>query len=221
MKQIFYIFVCFLFLIFAGCSKQEQAVASSIDSQVAAEIEQIENIESFDDETIKSLAVIVRTKIKNENKTIKAEYTPKNTRIYNIVKETANETIEKDKNKKRIDYVLDSQKEWTKEIKKSEILKFLKTKNISLSNISNISPQYLSDGSFDHLLIGGKKITYSELSNNFDLPSNKVINIKNNISSITIIGEEKNQDVFNIKNAENLAKTGMNYKEILRNYYDF
>jgi len=166
MKQAFSILICFLVMMFIGCSKNEHASASSVDKQIASEIEQIENIESFDTETVKALSVVIRTRIKNNNSESNIEYTPKNQHIYNIVKSTENETL-KETSLNKLDYI--SQEDWSIKIKKSEILKFLASKNISLSNISDIIPFYTKDGVFDYLLIGGQKITYQELAENFNL----------------------------------------------------
>ncbi|MBQ8424522.1 MAG: hypothetical protein IJX17_00690 [Clostridia bacterium] len=91
---------------------------------------------------------------------------------------------------------------WSIKINKSDILKYLKSKHIKLSNISNIQTKYNDDGSLASITIAGNTISYTELKNHFGLKSNNITKIENNKSFITIYGENKNNDYFDITKAK-------------------
>lgn len=216
MKRIIVCFFSFIIFCFcAGCSNSSKtASASSLDIAVTEELEQIENIESFDDETIKALSVIIRTKKKNNFST--SEYSPKNEHIYNIVKSTTGEVLEN--NSSNVNFSYEENDEWSVEIKKFEVLKYLSKSNISLSNISSLEPVFDENNNLLGLNIGSKFISYEELEKEFNLPSNKITNIENKSSSIVLTGTY-DKSVFNIKKSLELSKNGNNYKAIINHFY--
>ena len=235
MKRLGLILICICLCFCCSCSKKEsntqvaskQAHASELDKQVAFEIENYKNIDSLEDETIKALSVVIRTNILNgeiEKKSTE-EYSVKNEHILKLTTETSGEILSKENNSNDsvTIYIEDESEpeEWTKEIKKVEILKYLKKKDISLSSISNIKNKTNDNGRTQKIIVGGKEINYNEIMKEFDIPSNNLKSITNNISSITIIGIGKGtENNFNIFEAENDAKNGQNYKKILKNRYN-
>lgn len=221
-----------------GCSKKESsepvsnnmadisASASNLDLQVLQKIESIENIESFDNETIKALSVVVRTNIINsenyKNQTT-FEYNPKSERIHSLVSSTSNEVLFNNESKIDTIYIDNNNdnKTWVQEIKKVDILKYMKDNNISLSNISEIETETTEEGFVKNIVIGGKNIDIKKLMKYFQLKSNKITNIKNKKTSFIVEGVgEGNEFNFNINETQKLAKEGQNYKKILKNRYN-
>lgn len=201
------------FFIFCGCDKNTTASASSSHEDIAYEIEQIKGVENFSDETIKALSVIIRTN-QNKNSYKQKEYSLNNPHILELVKETSGEIINK-KDNTPIYYSLDTYK-WNKEIKKSEILKFLKNKNIRLANIASTRIIKNKNGQAEALEIGNNIIDIDELVKEFSLESSKITNFNITKSSILIQGEGiENSQNFNIKESENLANNGISYNDIL------
>lgn len=234
MKCFKFILVC-LFLVFCvSCSSNQKTepvatelgYVNSIDNQVAYEIENIKDIDSFDDETIKALSVVVRTNILNDNSSInKTEVKATNERIINLSNETSGEVLANEDNQiltNKINIETSENKtQWVKEIKKIDILKFLNRKKIKVSNLSKINQIKNSDGKTQLIDIGGKFISYKEIKNEFNLPSNEIISIKGNVSTITISGYGDDFD-FNINNVKNLSLEEKSYKNILKyRYNDF
>lgn len=110
---------------------------------------------------------------------------------------------------------------WQKKIKKSELLKFLAKKNISLANISEFKTNTDENSNIVSIVIAGKEIDFSEIKSEFDLPSSKISSIKNNISDILISGTGIDcPNVFDIKISESLASSGLNYEQILNFFFD-
>lgn len=216
MKRLFCFIFSFIFLFLIGCSnkKEEQAAAFDLDLAVAEEIESIDNINSFDDETIKALAIVVRTKKKTLKET--SAYIPKNERIYNIVKET-NDGFLKDGNK-TADVNFEIFETWEKQIKKYDILKYLSNKGISLANLSDIEKITDENGNLIALVVGGKTISFEELKKEFKIPTNNVTDLKINKSDVVLTGKFNEND-FNLTKAEKLSKQGKKHSEILKFFY--
>lgn len=110
---------------------------------------------------------------------------------------------------------------WQKVIKKSELLRFLAKKNISLANISNFKTNTDENSNIISIVIAGKEIDFSEIKSEFNLPSSKISGIKNNISDIFISGIGIDYpNVFDIKVSESLANSGLCYEQILSFFFD-
>lgn len=222
MKKIYFLtLLIFCFGLFVACSKTGyEPTAQTVEHSVSQNLSNIEGIESFDDETIKALSVVVRTNIKNNNLKQDNSNNEINERILFLTKQTEGEILS---NSDKIEIEnIDDNYTWEKNIKKYELLKFLNKKNISLSNISNIEPSLDESGKLNSLNFGGKNIEFKELQEEFGLESNKITNIENNVSSITIYGKGKiqNSPYFNIKKAQNLSNEGKNYKELLNHFFN-
>lgn len=238
-KNILIIFVFALALVFSfsGCSEKEKIVESSVEAMTLCELEQIDGIENFSDETIKALSVIIRTNNKNDNETNFA-YIPNNKRIEKLVEETNGKILVQKNNEdlnenniaspifigtlnennqiknNKLDYInSEGSKTWSVVIKKSAILNYLKKNNISLSNISDIKTNNDNDGKLLSISIGNKEIPYSSLKENFGIKSNKILKIENNLTNIVIYGEY--DESFDIYKAENLSSQGNTYDKIL------
>lgn len=110
---------------------------------------------------------------------------------------------------------------WQKVIKKSELLRFLAKKNISLANISDFKTNSDENSNILSIVIAGKVINFNEIKSEFDLPSSKISSIKNNISEIFIFGSGIDcPNVFDIKVSESLASSGLSYEQILHYFFD-
>ena len=228
MKRLF-IFIILCCFIFTGCSKnttadvvaEKQADTTNIDLQVVKEIESLENVNDFSDETIKSLSIISRTNLMNETQKKSNEtYNPKNKKIYELVKQTENQILIDENNSQSENFKIENQKEetWVKEIKKGDILKFLNKNKIKLSSTSNIKPEKDEFGKTTKLNLNGKIVSFEKIMKEFNLPSNNIEYIENNLTNIKIYGKgQKNDQVFNIFEAEKLSKQGFGYEKILKN----
>lgn len=253
---------CLIIPLCSCAKKNEIPTVNSLEYKTEEELEKIDNINNFSDETIKALSVIVRTnlskEIDNNEYIVSANASDSNSsRISKLVSETKgqvlnqkensekslseNETTEYDDNMK--DLSIDSSinlktnkkislyenkgdnHTWSKEIKKSELLKFLKKNNISLSSLSGLSITSDENGNVSRLSVGGKTFNFSDLAEEFELESTKITNIYKTKSSIIIEGEgNKKSNSFDISLAEQEAKNGKIYSEILKNQmkdYDF
>lgn len=201
---------------------EKQADAVSQNEQVAYELEKIEGIENFDDETIKALSVILRTNLLKNETLPDLNTTTSNQRLVELASQTDGEIlVEENSNSFEPFKITAEEVVWKKEIKKADILKYLKENNISLSNLSNIETEKQSDGRTKTLKVGGKGFDIKELINRFDIPSNNIYNIENKLSSIIIEGKEYGMTKnFVISEAQKEAKEGQNYKKILKNRYN-
>ncbi|MBQ8451686.1 MAG: hypothetical protein IJ538_02795 [Clostridia bacterium] len=213
MKKLNVIFIT-LFVIFiaSACGPIPKSFVSQkneIDLTLAFKLENFSN-ENYSDETLKSLCVILKND--NNKPNIPENYFPseKTIKILNSVKDKS--ILSKDVK------ILKDKKDlfWNKTIKKGEILKYLQSKNISLTNISNVKPNF-NDGSFKSLNIGGKTLKSDEIIDNFNLPSNRITGIKNNSFSIEISGEI-NDNYFILNESESLSKEGKTSEEILKSF---
>lgn len=225
MKKFLLFFFAFTFLCFVGCGKTETISAQNMEYRIAEEIEGMENSESFDDETVKALSVLIRGNILSgkENVNLNNEYTGKNEHILKLTKDTAGEVLLY--NDKLVPVKIENGEEnqtWQTEIKKSEILNFLNQNGISLSNISKISPKINERGEFEGLLVAEKLISYSDLKETFGLKSNKILDVKNNLSSIIVVGEGTDADgqTFNPNLSKKMAGEGKTYTELLNHFFE-
>lgn len=218
---------CFIILLFvvllsgSGCFNQgvKNVDSKHLENIVLFELEQTKNINSLSDETIKALSVIYRTNHKINNDFQNYEYTPKSEHIKILSESTKGEML-KQKNGETSSFSNNSSLELSKEIKKSDILSFLKKKQIKLSNISNITPLFDENKNLIGLEIAGKNISFDELKNEFGLASNKITNIKTSLSSITIFYLPKNIIQFDENLIELQAKENKNYKQLLNHFFN-
>ena len=218
MKKIFSIIVVLLIFLTSGCSKTTNVSnATNLEDVVAYELEQIDNTQNFDDETLKSLSVIIRTNTILNNDFQDKNYTPSQ-RYKDIVNETKNQTLKINGNAEFID-ISTQDYEWKKSIKKDKLLEFAYLNNISLSNLSNIEPIYKED-KIEKINIAGNSFDYKNLAENFDLESNDITNIETTNKEVVIYGKNKGfYNKFDYNESKNLSKQGKNYKEILNNLY--
>lgn len=204
-------FLCiFACLGFAACKKQAVTSADNLDSAVAYEIASIDGSNEFDHDTLRALTFIVKSNIINSNSSNIDESVLRTStideKLYNKVLDIsatytdilANKTYKITNN--------EPEKRWSKEIKKTDILKYLNKKHLSLSSISNIKEYRDKDNSITYLDIGGKKLDFGTVMKDFDLPSGKVDIIKNKKSSLIVEGERDTEDIICIKNAKDWAK---------------
>lgn len=223
-KLFFYLLIIPFVLV--GCSKSSnENEAINMNYSVAEELSKIENIEELDDETIKALSVVIRTNKMLNNDTVlnKDEYQAVNEHILELTKETDGQILSNTNEPLKISQTVEKEETtWKRTIKKSELLNFLNKNGISLSNLSNINPIFDDEGNLTYLSIAEKNISFDVLKEEFDLKSPTIIDIKNNISSITIIGEnvETQTQVFVISNAQEMAYSGSDYKQLLKHFYE-
>ena len=229
--NLFFYLLCFFILLpsicFFGCSNSKDSTTNSLESRTMFELEQIENIDSLSDETIKALSVIIRTNLQNENEE-SYSYKPSSNKILNLTKSTDGMVLSSDKNtlcevsaitgisqpEEKTEYFSGNQT-WEVEIKKSKILSFLKQNGIGLSNISSFEPIYDSSHLLTGIKLGGKTIPYETLKNEFGIKSNKITKIENSLTKIIIDGEYVG--AFNIDEAEKLSAAGLKFDQILKN----
>jgi len=210
LSLIFCFFICFL--ISSCSSKKEESFANAqdYDSVIAYEIEQLDGSNNFEEETIKSLSLYFRsnlTKTKNiPNKKHSNNY------IYNIVKKSNSENLKIETDKT---FIFENSNNWQKEISKADILKFLLSKNISVTTASNIKPKF-ENKKITGVIIGEKFISIKDIVDYFNLPSSYIYNIDNKKTSIIIYGHHKEDVVFiDTKNINDMAKNGKKSHEIL------
>lgn len=218
MKKIFSIFVVLLIFLTSGCSKTTNVSnATNLEDVVAYELEQIDNSQNLDDETLKSLSVVIRTNTILNNDFQDKNYNPSK-KYKDIVNETKNQTLKINGNAEFID-ISTQDYEWKKSIKKNKLLEFAYLNNISLSNLSNIEPIYKEE-KIEKLNIAGNSFDYKNLAENFYLESNDITNIETTNKEVVIYGKNKGfHNKFDYNISKNLSKQGKNYKEILNNLY--
>lgn len=221
MKKIF-LFILSLFLIFSvsACSNVNEKKQDS-ESEVLSLLLSNENINCLHDETIKALSVIYRTQVENNYSLpqTKNKSTP-DERIKNLSNQTKGECLLLKNISPQNLFILNGEKTWNIEIKKSKLLEFLNKKNISLANLTNISSDYDEEKNLKSITVGGKTLSFDELKNEFGLISSKITKIKPTLSSIIVEGEiQKTAGYFDITEAEILARNGQNYKQLLNHFY--
>lgn len=231
MKKGFIFIFCFYLIFCCACSNknsqpytaENQAHISNVDTIISNQITNFENSDSFNEETIKTLAVILRTNLlTNQNTTSLSEINENilNSDIYNIVK-TTNGEIVKDESEQINEFFIEDEKlenqEWCVTIKKSKILELLKKNNISLSNLSNFEIIKNEDDYTEKIIIAGKEFDIDYLMKEFDLPSNKNLTIVNNLTTVKITGKGTHKnDTFNLKTIKSLSYQGYDYKNIIK-----
>lgn len=220
MKRLFYFIFTFILITLTACSNKNQtniSNASNLEDAVAYKLEQIDKNQNLDDETLKSLSVVIRTNLTLNNELKNQTLTPSN-KYKTLVNHTKNETLKINGNTEFIDICTDEYS-WKKSISKDKILNYAQKNNISLSNISNINSIYDNDY-VEKLEIGGKEFDYKKLSNEFGFESNQITNIETTNKEIIIYGINKGfNSKYDLKQATNLSKQNKNYKEILENLY--
>lgn len=202
---VFVVILCAV-LSFCACKEQKQNQSKAVDINLAtaAEIESIDGFENFDDETVKSLALVIRSNFENfgssgVSDSVKSkEPSIKNNeqmhkKIYSLVLLSESENNEPLKSKTIIN-ITDNSSDFSQEIKKVDVLKFIAKNNISLSNISSIEPKFNDKNELEYLSVGGKKISYKDLKKEFGLNSNKIKSVDSTKNSLIICGEREYND---------------------------
>ena len=228
MKKLVLIISIFTMFIFCGCTPTSEKPETIITPKIVASvIESNINTQNLSDETIKALSVIVRTNLKNGYNFKSESYSEPSERTIKLAKLTDYEFLTDDTNQNQyISFGQKNQKQtfWKKEIKKSDILKFLTSQKIGLASLSNIEPEINENGETESLVVGGKKIKFEILKNEFDLKSNKISNIETLSNSVIITGlMDCSEFDFNLLESENSSKKGDDYKNLikkqLKNWY--
>jgi len=217
-----------------------------MEHTVAYELSNIDINHNLDDETLKALSIIIRTNLVNNSSSLNYSNEKVNENqnnfdhYYQIASSTSGKILETNSNEpilykinsnfnnvdsySNIETLNSNSKDdsnWSLDIKKSKILSYLNKNNISLSNISDITPVFDDNGNLKHLTIGGKDISYSELKREFNIKSAKISNINDNLSYITITGTGLDEsDYFDITIANNLAKDNYNFEQLLNHFFN-
>lgn len=222
MKKYIILFLSVFLFMFASCGKLEkQPDYSKIETMVALELESFcdSKQNTFSDETLKAVSVIIRTNLKinpTNNKKIKT-----NEKYLNIAKQTCGKVL-KNKNGSLVEISFDNNENysWQKSIKKSRLLEFANKNNISLTSLSTFEP-VLKNERVIGLKIGGKYFDYKTLANEFNLESNIIEKISENRNEIIINGKNKGfSPVFDLEKSEQLSNDNYNYLEILSVIFD-
>ena len=205
MKKFLFILFFFSFLL-VGCSNSNLS-SYSIDEYIASEISEIENIEKYNEETIKTISVIYRTNFNEDKK--ETLNIIKNQKITDIVKETSGQIINK-----KISINCNNEY-WKKQINKSDLLDYLNKNDISINTLKDI--EIISNNNFcEKIIISSKEIDFIKFAQHFNLSSNKDIEIINNDTYLEVVGygNSFNYDI-DILEINNLTEKGLNYKQIL------
>ncbi len=223
MKKLNFV-LCFIFILFlfSGCTntKNLDTSANNIDSLVAGQICNISGYKDFNDETIKALSVVIRTNILNNQNNENLSYQNIDEHIMELTNQTKDEILS-EINEEIIIQTDKSEKDeiWQTTIKKSNLLEFLSENNISLTNISNIEPIFDENDNLTNISVGGKTLSFEKLKQFFNLKSQKIISVENNLTSITITGKyPENKETFIILDVQKQANLGKDYKQLL-NYF--
>lgn len=221
--SLFFIGLFIISLIFSGCTKtKNNIVASTMEDTVAYEISNISGVNELSDEQIKALSVVVRSKLSSDENLNKKliDSSKIDEWVQKLTKQTENEVIFNGSNLAEVDYSEANVDEvWHEEIKKSKILNYMMKKGINLSNVSDINYETNESGQLENIVVGGKTISYNELKQNFNLKSNKIVDVKNNVSSIELTGQNEYSENILYFNKLKEYKSE-NYREILNNYYN-
>jgi len=210
--------ISFSLLLFVACKNNETSNAASVDKQVCYELQQIENIDTFSEETIKAMSVVIRTNLENEKNTKNVNFENFNDKLYKIVKSTSNKKLKQKSTNKKLILKNNSDKTWQRKINKTDILSYMLSKGINLANISSIETKYNNQNKLESITVAEKEILYSELKEIFNLPTDIVTDVKIEQSYIIILGEYNEEDlnIFNLEKAEELSKKGLNYEKIIK-----
>ena len=217
MKRLINFLLIFVVMFFIGCSKTEISTESNIENVVAYNLEQFDKDKNLDDETLKTLSVIIRTNLETESMNKSQKYTVSE-KYQNISNQTKNEIIMINENIEYID-ISGNNNKWNQTIEKDEILSYAHENNINLSNISEVEPIF-KDDIISHIKIGGKSFDYRNFAKKFNIPSNKIEDIKSTNQNIEIIGSGngfvKN---FELDEVKTLSNQGNDYINIINKIY--
>ena len=198
--------------IFCACSKQNSSSANAVNFAITSKICEIEDYQNLSDETIKALAVVFRTNLKNgENYSFNKNAFDKN--ILSLVRDTKKEVIED------VDesILFEDNKEWTKEISKSKILETFSLNGENISSFENISLEKDSVGKVSNLYISQKVINKRDLKNSLGLKSNFITDLKTTPTSIIFYGKGNSfGEKFDILRAEEISKKNESYEAIIK-----
>lgn len=214
MKYLFYSLLSFIlcFCLSACANIKSNTSASDVSSLITCEIEKLEGVENFSDETIKTLGVLMNSNYENNKNISTRKNKHTSARIYDIVSTLKNEEPSLFKQT----FIFDKKNDWLKEISKAEILMFLADKKISLATISDIKPVY-ENKVITGVNLGGTVISAEEIIKRFDLPSANVYNIEDKKTKVLISGVvDENAVNINPKKLEELSKSGKKSDEILK-----
>ncbi|MBR2391083.1 MAG: hypothetical protein IKB06_01140 [Clostridia bacterium] len=217
MKKLYFVF-CFLITLFFVCSCSSTKTVSATNNEfIASEISKIENAENLNQETVKALAVLIQSKKNNQSQKQKNSYSDKILKIVNSVKKDEVEFP------KEFDFeiAVSKNQEWKVSISKTNLLEKLSEENITVANMSDISPVYYNETFLHSIIIAGKEIPYKTLKDWFGLKSNNIkeFEIQNKFINIVGVGFD-NDKIFDLEKAENLANAGNSHTDILVKIFD-
>ncbi len=209
MKRLISVVCLVIFMFGLSSCKTFSKREYSLDEYTASEISKIENISSFNDETIKVLSVIYRNNLKDKNNLSISHI---DNRILSLTKQTNNFEFSKNLN------LNTHLKSWSEIINKAEILEFFKTRDISLANVSDITISSNENNFAEFITVTSNKVDFIEFAKYFNLISNKNINVECFNSYIKIYGYG-NAFNFNIdlSDIEKLALDGLTFDKIIEN----
>ncbi len=217
MKKFFLVtFICCLIFSFCGCSGKEEKTNVSESQAVASEICKIEDYESYSDETIKALAVIIKSNIKNGENYSTEEYSIPDQHILELVNQTEY-LFEEDEIKDKIS--INKNENWEHTVSKSKLLEIFAEKNESVSSIKDISLEKNADNRVTAIIVAGKRLTIQDIEDKLKLKSNKIDSINLSSSSVTFFGKGSGfGKEFDVSLAEELAQNGNSYEEIIKHF---
>ncbi len=210
MKKIFVILPLLIFSLFPISCKSNENKSFSLNEMVCHEISKIEGYENFNHETINCLSIIFRTNINTKNYVISKAI---DKTLLSIVEKTSNTKL---KNSLVLNTLSSN---WSEIISNGELLEFLKTKNISLANLSSISLNNDNENFSSLLIVQNNNIDFLEFANYFNLKSNKNIKIEKFSSHLKIsgYGNTFNYDL-DLAEIEKQSNDGLSYDKILKNF---
>lgn len=218
MKKLVLLF-CSLFLItFVSCKNLPVSnKVDDIDLLVASEIENLDK--NYSDETLKALSVLIRTNL-SINAT-KSNNSHPGEKYRKLTYATKGQVLKNQKgNLVEIGFESHENYSWQKIIKKSKVLEFALKNNISLTNLSNISP-IMNGDRVAGLEIGNKYFDYDSLAEKFGLESNIIDSISQTKTEIIIKGKNKGfYGYFDPKISEQLSNNNYFYEDILGYFFD-
>lgn len=213
MKKYLFLCLSLILMFFVACEKIEKQESVNVDTMVAQELEKLDN--GYSDETLKAMAVIIRTNLIVDGETKINKMQP-NEKYLLLTKSTDYKQL-KNKNGSLVKISFEDSPDytWQKNIKKSDILEFALKNNVSLTSLSNIEP-VMENKKIIALKIGNKSFDYNTLAEHFGLESNIIEKISTNSTEIIIKGKNKGfNNSFDIETSEQLSNNNHNYLEIL------
>ncbi|MBP3582189.1 MAG: hypothetical protein J6J33_05510 [Clostridia bacterium] len=213
MKKIFCLFSIFFYLLcFCACSSNNsEPSANATNYLITSKICEVDGYKLLSTETIKALAVVFRTNIKNgENYSFNKNSF--DNEVFSIVSSTENEIIED------VDEIIqiENNDTWKTEIPKSKILETFSQRKENISSFGNISLERDSFGRVSKVIISQKELNKKDLKNNLLLKSNNITDIKTTQENIIFYGTGTGfGEEFNILKAEELSKNNKSYDDII------